>query len=94
MWQPRGIWSTEEISGLCRDLKLQPATDPIVADGWPAGPAAYLKLSGAQYKDGDLFELAEGIAAYQRSYCVFDGSSAGNDALRLVAMRGQLEASD
>lgn len=94
VWQPRGIWSTEEVEGLCRDLQLRPAADPIVAESWPAGPAAYLKLSGAQYTDGDLFELAEGIAAYQQSYCVFDGSSAGHDALRLVAMIRQVEGTD
>jgi len=86
VWQPRGVWAPREVDSVCRELQLLAAVDPIVATTWPAGPVAYLKLGAAQYRDGDLFELAQGIQAYGRSYCVFDGSNAGHDALRLRAM--------
>jgi uncharacterized protein YecE (DUF72 family) len=94
IWEPRGIWSDEEIRALCHDLDLLPCSDPFAAQdeppSLPDGAAVYIKLRGLgttqHYSDAQLEWLVERLGASPGACCVFGTVNMFQDASRLVAL--------
>ncbi len=89
-WEPRGNWTDEEISTLCRELDLIHCVDPF--QRLPVhGTPAYLRLHGRtgypyRYSDDDLRQLAAWCQSYADAYCMFNNMSMWEDALRFQSL--------
>lgn len=88
VWDPRGIWSTDEVQGLCRDLGILPCLDPLALETFPVANQAYLKvrLMGSSHPvpDSDLMYLAQGLALYGSAHCIFNTTRMFTDARKLM----------
>jgi uncharacterized protein YecE (DUF72 family) len=87
IWEPRGKWSDEEISMLCRELDLIHCVDPFktqcVTDG-----LRYYRLHGIsgyrhKYTDPELNDLAQYVSEETPNYFMFNNVSMWHDAIRL-----------
>jgi uncharacterized protein YecE (DUF72 family) len=90
IWEPRGVWSTEEVIGMCADLDLVPCWDPFVSNALPPTKVAYLKLRGMgatrRYSDGQLGWLANALTPYSKAFCIFNTESMFRDGSRLLPL--------
>ena len=90
IWEPAGLWSTDEMEGICTDLSILPCWDPLARQAFPDGEEAYLRVTnmGQPRPPGvsELMELAEGLSAYKQATCIFATLSMFADAQRLMEL--------
>lgn len=88
IWEPAGLWSTDEVEGICEDLGLTPAWDPLSREAYPRGDTAYLRVSnmGRPQPPGmsELLDLAQALSAYRQVTCIFDNPTMFADSRRLL----------
>ena len=88
VWDPRGLWQTDEVAAICDDLDLVPCLDPT--DGEVPRPAqrAYFKVRGlGQMQRFDLtraLDLADILRFFPEVVCIFGTSNMFFDARRLT----------
>ena len=92
LWEPRGIWPPEVVTGLCRDLELVHVVDPFVA-ATVTPEQTYLRLHGTTgarhvYRDDELERLAEGLprTGLAPAYVLFNNLPRVEDARRFRAL--------
>jgi uncharacterized protein YecE (DUF72 family) len=90
VWDPRGLWSTDETLAICRDLNLVLSWDPIVQVEQLKTPVAYWRLSqmgrAQSYSDLQLEQLVAQAESYETVFCLFNSVTMGRDAARLKAL--------
>jgi len=88
IWEPAGIWGTDEVEGICSDLSVVPCWDPLAREAYPEGETAYLRVSnlGKPHPPtmSELMEMAQAVAAYRQVTCIFDTPTMFTDAARLM----------
>jgi uncharacterized protein YecE (DUF72 family) len=96
MWEPRGEWSRELISELCRELDLVHVVDPLV-ERTVTPERCYFRLHVRRggrnhYEDEELTELYSMLPRGTTSYVLFNNVRMADDATRFQRLVG--EASD
>lgn len=90
IWEPAGLWSTDEVQGICSDLSILPCWDPLARQAFPDAEEAYLRVTnmGQPRPPGtsDLLDLAEGLRRYKQATCIFATPSMFTDAQRLTEL--------
>ena len=86
LWEPRGAWSDQLISDLCRDLDLTHVVDPFVRRT-VTPDRCYFRLHGRKgfryvYEDEELEELYEMLPKDSTSYVLFNNVRMLEDASR------------
>jgi len=87
-WEPRGLWSGEEIREVCRELHLIHSVDPFQTD--PSfGEIQYFRLHGItgysyRFTEKDLQGLKEKCRG--KSYLLFNNAHMWRDALAFQAL--------
>jgi len=90
VWCPAGLWQTEEITRICRDLQLVPGLDPFTGGGEGAldrEPEVYLRPLGLgaehRHTEAELGWLVSQLLSRERAYCVFGSPWLFDEARRL-----------
>lgn len=86
VWEPRGEWKAGEIRGLCEELNLIHAVDPLCQKAVIPG-RGYFRLHGLtgyryRYTDRDLLRLLRLVRRRASSYVFFNNISMLDDARR------------
>ena len=88
VWEPRGMWTAEEVRDLCRELDLIHCVDPFKADPqW--GRVRYFRIHGItgyryRFSEMDLKELLERSQGV--TYCLFNNTNMWVDALAFLRL--------
>jgi uncharacterized protein YecE (DUF72 family) len=95
VWEPRGLWSGEEIQELCRELNLTHGVDPFKTD-LSFMKIRYFRIHGItgyryRFSQKDLEALKEKCQG--RCYCLFNNVSMWTDALAFQRMMGERKVS-
>lgn len=90
VWEPRGLWSGDEVQELCRDLDLTHGVDPFKAAS-QFGEVRYFRIHGItgyryRFSVKDLQDLEE--KCYGKCYCLFNNVSMWIDALAFQELIG------
>jgi uncharacterized protein YecE (DUF72 family) len=86
VWFPRGLWSVEEVSEICRDLSLVPGWSTLDDAAPDAEPPRYLRLEGPRYGDEALYQLATRLPPRGRTFCLFNTVNMVREASRLQTL--------
>lgn len=91
VWEPRGDWSEDSISSLCRELELIHCVDPLERPPL-YGRLRYFRLHGGpyyrhKYTDEELRHLRDVVDA--TAYVLFNNITMYNDALRFKTLLGE-----
>lgn len=89
-WEPHGPWGDAEVAGLCGELDLVRAVDPL-RDPVPEGRVAYARLGpfaamGRSMADDELEAIVEALEPFEEAFCFFATDRAFSDARRLRAI--------
>ncbi len=89
-WEPRGEWPPDLVAGLCADLGLVHAVDPLAEAPLSKG-LRYFRLHGATgyrylHTEKDLAAIAERLAPDAPNYVLFNNLFMAEDAKRLQAL--------
>lgn len=92
-WEPRGDWTDETVTELCRELNLVHCVDPFVRPPVTKG-VAYFRLHGIggygyRFTDADLEQVLEWCRPFETVYVLFNNISMWEDGLRMKQMAGQ-----
>jgi len=92
LWEPRGPWPDELVTGVCRDLDLVHAVDPFVRSSLTP-ELLYWRLHGIgnayrPYTDAELRDLASRLAPDAEGYVMFNNIPRVGDSKRFMEMRG------
>ncbi len=92
IWEPAGLWATEEVEALAHDLGVLPCWDPLAREVYPGGDAAYLRVTNLGMARtptvSDLAYLAERLSDYREATCIMDTPSMFSDGQRLLELLG------
>ena len=85
-WEPRGEWKADDIRGLCEELDLVHAIDPLRQEPIIPRPG-YFRLHGLtgyryRYTDEDLQRLLRLVRRHSSSHVFFNNNSMLDDARR------------
>jgi len=91
VWEPRGLWSGDEVQELCRELDLTHGVDPFKAEP-QFGEVRYFRIHGItgyryRFSVKDLPDLKEKCRG--KCYCLFNNVSMWIDALAFQALIGE-----
>jgi uncharacterized protein YecE (DUF72 family) len=95
-WEPRGIWSAEEVAGLCDELDMIPVRDPHGEATFPEPIArAYYAVTAPvghlRFGEDDLYDLSAFLDDHpEKVRVVFRGPDRERNAGALVALRNKL----
>jgi len=91
IWEPRGLWEQEDLQALALQTGLVAAVDPL-AVSVPRGPLAFCRLGATQverggYGEADLLDVLDSLAGTERSWVLFEGSSASRNARTMIELQ-------
>lgn len=95
IWDPQGIWSSQEALAVCQDLGLTLCSDPLAntligeSAVLPDGELVYIKLRGLgagprHYGETQLIWLASALLEQEQAFCFFNTVNMFQDATRLM----------
>jgi len=97
-WEPRGVWQTEEIAALCRELDLVPVIDPMAETDPALAPdgRAYFKVRALGNPGGldraTLSWLAEDLVQQPSALCLMQTPNQFREANHLLqALEQQMQ---
>ena len=93
LWEPRGEWPDDTISGICRELRLVHAVDPFVRPSLTP-ELTYWRLHGIgshyrPYTDDELRQLIAWLPPASPTFVMFNNIPRVADAKRFEELRGR-----